>query len=129
MSTRVIAYVDKTVVKIRGVKVHGLKPVAVERALARRLGRPVRVIGVTGDSIDMDVYGLDAEAVWRNERGIIKAVSAVDGICGAEVARIASADKPTEMDIARIPAQRGAGCARERWASPADERKHHTHRR
>lgn len=115
METRIVAFVDKTVVKITGVKVRGLKPYELEQTLKNQIGRPVRVIGVTGDAIEMDIYGLEPEALYRDEQGIVKAVSMVSGITAAEVIKIASAEKSVEVSIERVPKGEYPGCAKERW--------------
>ncbi|TYP55455.1 hypothetical protein [Thermosediminibacter litoriperuensis] len=114
-NSHVIVYVDKTMVKITGVKVKGLKPFELELTLKNLIGRPVRVIGVTADSVEMDVYGLAPEAIYKNEEGIVKAVSTVSGITASDVMRIASAEKAVEVSIEEIPRGEYNGCARERW--------------
>ena len=72
------------------------------------------MIGVTGDAVDMDVYGLPPEAVLANADGIVTAVAAVDGIRATDVTRIAANDAADEVDIADIPTGEARGCARQR---------------
>ncbi|MDK2879419.1 MAG: hypothetical protein PWR06_2135 [Thermoanaerobacteraceae bacterium] len=114
-SSRVIVYVDKTIVKITGIKVKGLKPFELELALKNLINRPVRVIGVAADSVEMDIYGLAPEAIYKDEKGIIKAVSTVSGITASDVMRIDSAEKSVEVSVEEIPKGEYNGCARERW--------------
>ncbi|NLZ54755.1 MAG: hypothetical protein GX892_16755 [Thermoanaerobacteraceae bacterium] len=114
MDNQVIVYVDKTYVRITGVKVKGLKPYELEQTLKDTLQRYVRVIGVTGTSIEMDIYGLDPEAVYRDEKGIVKAISTVEGITAEDIIKIAQAEKSVEISIEDFPKDDIAGCARER---------------
>lgn len=115
METHIIAYVDKTVIKIKGLEIMGMKPFQIEEVLKEIVGRPIRVIGVTGDSIEMDVYGLEPEAILKSEEGIINAISTVEGISATDVARIDSAAKAIEIDVDKIPKGENYGCAKERW--------------
>jgi hypothetical protein len=115
METGIIGYVDKTVVKIKGLKVTGLKPYELEKKIEDVIDKRVRIIGVTGESIDMDVYGLDKSAVYENEAGIIKAISITEGITALEVIKIDSAEEIVEIDYERVPKGEYNGCARERW--------------
>lgn len=115
METYVIAHVDKTVIKIKGLEIKGMKPFQVEEVLKDIVGRPIRVIGVTGSSIEMDAYGLDPEAVLKNEDGIIKAISTIEGVSATEVAKIDSAKKALEVELDDIPKGEYSGCAKERW--------------
>ncbi len=55
----IIAYADKSVLKISGLSVKGMSTTEVEKLLQDKLQAIVRIIGVTGESIEMDVY--DAE--------------------------------------------------------------------
>ena len=110
----VIAYADKTVLKIKNLHVKSLNTNQLENLLAARLGCTVRVIGVTSQSLDLDIYGLDEEGLLKDEAGIIKAISLAEGITGAEVAKISEAHKIVSADFDEIPV-RVAGCAKERW--------------
>lgn len=119
MDAGVIAYVDKTVVKIRGLKVKGLKAHELEEKIEKVIDSRIRVIGVTGNSIDMDVYGMDKEIVFENESGIIEAISMTEGITPLEVIEISSAEKIVEVDYKDIPKGKFSGCAKERWLNIA----------
>ncbi|MEA4893039.1 MAG: hypothetical protein VB085_10845 [Peptococcaceae bacterium] len=112
----VIAYADKTVLKISGVRVKGLDTRSLEELLMKKLNSVVRVIGVTGSSVDMDVYGIDPEKLLKDEQGIIEAVSLSEGITATEVARIAEAKRIVEVDYAELEGKKRTACARERWA-------------
>ena len=129
MATRVIAYLDKTVVRITGVSVHGLDPRQLETAMGRAVGRQVRVIGVTGDAIDMDVYGLTPEAVLRDSDGIVTAVAAVEGIRAKEVVEIDANDATVRVNVADIPKGQLKSCVRERWQDLDGTSGDHTDRR
>lgn len=118
MNERVVVYADKTVLRITGIEVRGLRPQDLEKALADRLQTTVRVIGVTGDSLDVDVYGLEPDAILRDEAGTIAAVSMTPGITAGEVARIASAEKAVDVDAKNLPADEWTHCRAERWRSP-----------
>ena len=114
MDNYVIAHADKTVLRIHGLKIKGLNAAALEKTLTSRLQSVVRVIGVSGSSIDMDVYGLDEESILKDEAGIISAVSLCEGITAAEVAKIAYAKKIVPVNYDDIPV-RPESCAKERW--------------
>lgn len=114
MTDRIVAYIDKTIVKISGIKVQGIKPIEVEKLVSERIGRPIRVIGVTSDSLEMDVYGLEPEAILRDNTGIIKAISMVPGLLAADVARIDSAEKAQPVSAEELTRSGGAACPRER---------------
>lgn len=119
MEVGIIAYVDKTVVKIRGLKVTGLKPYELEKRIEDVIDSRVRIIGVTGNSIDMDIYGMDKEAIFENEAGIIEAISITEGITALDVMKIDSAEKILEVDYENIPTGEYSGCAKERWINVA----------
>ena len=117
MIARVVVYADKTVLRIRGVEVKGLKPADLETALAARLGTPVRLIGVTGHGLDLDVYGLDSEQILRDEAGVVRAVSAIPGVHASELTRIESAEKVVPVDLASLGDAPATGCRKERWTN------------
>jgi hypothetical protein len=117
MNERTIVYADKTILKITGLKIHGLKPVELEQAVARQLGSAARLIGVTGQSLELDVYGLPPESVLKDEKGLIRAISMVEGIAAGEVETMAAAQRAVEVDANNIPSHTG-GCAGERWKKP-----------
>ncbi|MFP4380457.1 MAG: hypothetical protein ACLFUS_08140 [Candidatus Sumerlaeia bacterium] len=116
----IIAFADKTVLQIEGLRVHGLRPCDLEKTLSEKLQTTVRVIGVTGESIEMDVYDLPPEAILKDEAGLIKAVSASEGIEASDVIRIASAKKAVPVDIHKLP-DGPRGCLGERWRRHAAE--------
>ncbi|MDR3560341.1 MAG: hypothetical protein P4N59_02705 [Negativicutes bacterium] len=115
MDDKIIAYVDKTIVKITGITVCGIKPNELEVAVAQRIGCPVRVIGVSSSHIQMDIYGLEPEAVMRDEEGIIKAISVMPGLTASEVAGIASAQKAREVSAEQLAGRTRGSCGKENW--------------
>lgn len=112
---KVIAYADKSVLKISGIKVRGLDTAALEKTMTEKLKTVVRVIGVTGESIDMDVYNMLPEQIMRDEDGIIRAVSAIEGVSPEEIIGIDSEDKTVSVDWDNIPEVDGQYCQAERW--------------
>ena len=112
---KVIVQVDKTVVKVTGITVKGLNIQQLEALLQEKLVSVVRVIGVTGSSIDMDVYGVEEEDIRRNADGVIQAVSLADGITLTDLAQISSVSKIKEVDIDHKPAYHQGQCMKERW--------------
>jgi hypothetical protein len=123
MDEKVIVYSDKSMLKITGIKVKGLRPPELEAKLQEVFKRPVRLIGVTGDKVEMDVYGLDGEALLQKADGVVKAISFVEGITASNVVEIASSERSIEVDIeqARRRAQEPVVCGRERWLKPEQE--------
>ena len=113
MTENIIAYVAKTIVKITGFSVKGLKPSELEKHLAGRFGCPVRVIGVSGDEIKMDIYGLEPEAILNDAQGIIKALALVPGLTALEVAKIATAEKVRVLSAEELAGIKITGCAKE----------------
>ena len=111
--TSVIVHADKTVIKITGLSVRGLDTRALEKILCDRFGTVVRVIGVTGESIEMDLYGSPDEALLQDEAGTLRAISLCEGITATEVAQMASAERIVPVDWAAVPER--TPCARERW--------------
>ena len=61
----VIVHVDKTVVKVTGLNIAGLNINQLEKVLLDKLKSVVRIIGVTGQSIEMDVYGIAEEDIQK----------------------------------------------------------------
>lgn len=113
--SQVIVQADKTVIKIHNLSVRGLNTQALENILIDKLESMVRIIGVTGSSIEMDVYGLDEEAILKDSQGFIQAISLAEGITASEVTAIAYAKKICEVDFDHIPAKEGHACMKERW--------------
>jgi hypothetical protein len=100
--------------RISGIVVHGLNTEELEKLLTKELKSVARVIGVTGQSIDMDIYGLDEENIMRDEKNLIKAVALADGITLTDLASIACSGKTTAVNAANFP-ERSGHCAGERW--------------
>lgn len=111
----IIAAADKSILKISGIQVQGLNTRDLEQRLIQRLHTLVRVIGVTGDRIEMDVYGLEPEQIRRDKQQLINAVSLVEGVSATEVCTLAVSEKIVEVDIQQLPDKPYYGCARERW--------------
>lgn len=113
--SRVIVQVDKTVVKITGIDVKGLNIQQLEALIKDKLKSVVRIIGVTGSSLEMDVYGVEEEDVLREGDGIIKAVALADGITLTDLAQISSVSKIKTVNIDDVPAYTEGQCMKERW--------------
>jgi hypothetical protein len=111
---KIIVQVDKTVIKITGLNIKGLNLQEVEKVIFNKLKSVVRIIGVTGNSIEMDVYGIEEKDILKDQRGIIKAISLADGITLSDLAQISSVKKIKGFDIQHIPEYNG-GCRGERW--------------
>ena len=111
----IIAHADKSVLKISGVEVRGLNTQQLETLLSEKLHTFVRVIGVTGENIEMDVYGIDPEQVRKNEQGLIECLVLTEGITATELTRLVCSEKIVAVDYDDIPAQPRSDCARERW--------------
>jgi len=114
---RFIVYIDKTVVKIVGLKVENVNLTNLEKNLMLILKRPVRVIGVAGDKLEFDVYNLYPEQIYRNEHNIIEAIALSEGIKGCEVARIDKAEHVPEVSLSELILKPGEedSCPSERW--------------
>jgi hypothetical protein len=115
VDNKVVVFVDKTYVRITGLQVKGLRPFELEQTLKNTLQRSIRVIGVTGNSIEMDIYGMSPETVYKDEEGIVKSISTVSGITAADVIKIAEAERTVEVSIEKFPRDQYSGCAKERW--------------
>ena len=112
----IIVYSDKTVIKVHGLNVRGLNTRELEKVLMERFHSIVRVIGVTGSSIDMDVYGIDPEMIKKDEQGLVQTISTTEGVTPTEVARLAVAERIVDVDFDKIPDMQGKDyCARQRW--------------
>lgn len=113
---RILVQVDKTVVQITGLDIKGLRIHDLEAILQQRLGALVRIIGVTGQSIEMDIYGLDEEAIAKDRDGIIQAVSLCDGITAADVVKM-NIDQIQAIDIGHLEPVEKNICMKQRWLS------------
>jgi hypothetical protein len=111
----IIAYADKSVMKISGLRVKGLNTKQLEHTLIEKLRTLVRVIGVTGEDIEMDVYDIEPDLIKRNEKGLIEAISLTEGITVTEISKLMCSEKIVEVDFDKIPDQPISGCAKERW--------------
>lgn len=116
-NAHILVQVDKTVVKITGLSVRGLDTTELERLLQQRLHSMVRVIGVTGDRLELDIYGVEDEDILRDETGIVHAVSLARGITVSDVAQMESVEKIRAVPFDRIPPHRPGQCRAERWMS------------
>lgn len=111
----IIAHADKSVLKISGVKVRGLNTRQLEELLSEKLHTFVRVIGVTGEGIEMDVYDIEPDQVRKNEQGLIECIALTEGITATELTRMSCSDKIIAVDYDEIPDEPRSACAMERW--------------
>lgn len=111
----VIVQVDKTVIKITGLTVKGLNIQELEAIIKDKLKSVVRIIGVTGSSVEMDIYGIEEEAVLKASDGLIKAISLADGLTISDVTKIASVEKIKSVDFDKLPEYQEGTCMKERW--------------
>jgi len=111
---QVVAYADKTIVKIEGVEVKGLKPEELEKKIYSIFKRPVRVVGVTSESLEMDIYDLPPERIIKDQQGIIKVLSLVPGLTATEISKISKLEKAKAVDINDIIPGSKYACAAER---------------
>jgi hypothetical protein len=112
---KVIVQVDKTVVKITGLTVKGLNIQQLEAILKEKLQSMIRIIGVTGSSLEMDVYGVEEADILRESDGFIKAISLAEGITISDLSKLSSVQKIQTVDIEAIPPYIQHGCMGERW--------------
>ena len=111
----IIAHADKSVLKISGLEVKGLNTKQLEQILGEKLHTFVRVIGVTGDNIEMDVYDVEPDQVRKNEKGLIESIVLTEGITVTELTKLSCSEKIVEVDYDSIPDQPISACAMERW--------------
>ncbi len=111
----IVAHADKSVLKISGLEVKGLNTVELERILADKLKTNVRVIGVTGDGIEMDVYDIEPEQVRKNEKGLIDCIALAEGIRVTDVTKMVCNEKIVEVEFSQIPDTPISECPREKW--------------
>lgn len=111
----IIAHADKLVMKISGLKVKGLNTKQLEEILIDKLHTFVRVIGVTGENIEMDIYDVEPEQIRKDEEGIIKSVVLADGITLTDLTKMECSEKILEVDFNGIPNEPRSNCAMERW--------------
>lgn len=113
--SQIIVQADKTVIKVSNLSIKGLNAQQLEHILINKIGSMVRIIGVTGSSIEMDVYGIDEIDILKDEEGLIKAISLADGITVDEVTKVSYAKKIRKVDFDNIPSKEGYACSVERW--------------
>ena len=113
--THIYVQVDKTVVRITGLSVQNLNIQQLEEILQQKLKTMLRIIGVTGSTLEMDVYGLDEADILRNAQGVIQAISIADGIHVSDVTQLASVRKIHSVDFDHIPEHKEGECMSERW--------------
>lgn len=113
--TKIFVQVDKTVVQITGLSVAGLNIQQLETLLQAQLKTMIRIIGVTGDSLEMDVYGLSEADVLRDRAGLIRAISLAEGICVSDVTKLSYVKEICSVDFYHIPPVDPQGCSGERW--------------
>ncbi len=111
----IIAYADKSVLKISGLSIKGMSTTQVEDLLSDKLKAFVRVIGVTGDSIEMDVYDIDPEQVRKNAEGVIDTIALAEGITVSDITNLSCSDKIVPVDFNSIPDEPISDCPMERW--------------
>lgn len=111
----IIAHADKTVLRISGLKIHGMDTRQVEELLEKKLHTFVRVIGVTGEHVEMDVYNLPPEQIAQDEQGVIHTVALAEGITATDLAKITCNKKIVDVAYDQIPDRPISDCPRERW--------------
>ena len=111
----IIAHAEKLVLKISGLEVKGLNTKMLEDILPEKLKTFVRVIGVTGEGIEMDVYGVEPEKIRRDEKGLMESIALAEGITVTDLAKMACSDKIVNVDYNSIPDEPKSSCAMERW--------------
>jgi hypothetical protein len=111
----IIAYADKTVLKVSGLQIKGMNTQQLEQHLSEKLNSFVRVIGVTGEQIEMDVYNINPEQIAKDEHGLIQAIALIEGITVTDLTAISCNEKIVDVDFNLIPNQPISDCPRERW--------------
>lgn len=114
-NTRILVQVDKTVIKVTGLSVQGLNISELEEKLQERLKSMVRIIGVSGDCLEMDVYGVEEEDILRDEDGIIRTITLARGIRVSDVTAMEHVKKIRSVPFDQIPAYHPGDCRAERW--------------
>lgn len=111
----IIAHADKSVLKISGLHVKGLNTKQLEEILSEKLNTFVRVIGVTGSGIEMDVYDIEPEQIRKNQDDIVESIVLTEGITVTDLTKIACSEKIVAVDFYSIPDKPISDCLRERW--------------
>lgn len=113
--TNIFVQVDKTVVKITGLSVKGLNIQQLEDLLQKKLKTMTRIIGVTGTSLEMDVYGVEEAEILRDADGLIRTVALAEGIRVSDVTQLSQVEKIHSVDYDHIPPYNPNHCQGERW--------------
>ena len=113
--THILVQVDKTVIRITGLSVKGLNIHELEQLLQERLKSMVRIIGVTGSCIELDVYGVEEADILRDQAGIIKTVALARGIHVSDVTAMEQVKKIKAVPFDQIPPYEEGECRAERW--------------
>ncbi len=111
----IVVHADKTVLRISGLKLKGINTKQLEELLCQRLHTYARVIGIAGDSIEMDVYNIEPERIKSDEKGLIKTIALAEGITLTDFAKIDSNEKIVDVNINDVPNEPKSDCLRERW--------------
>lgn len=111
----IFVQVDKTVVRITGLSVRGLNVQQLENLLQKKLKTMTRIIGVTGDSLEMDVYGVEEDDILRDADGMICTIALAEGIQVSDVTHLSQVKKICRVDYDHIPPYTPNQCQGERW--------------
>ena len=111
----IFVQVDKTVVKITGLSVKGLNVQQLETLLQDKLKSMTRIIGVTGTSLEMDIYGVEESEILRDAEGLIHTIALAEGIHVSDVTQLSQVEKIRSVDYEHIPPYNPRGCQGERW--------------
>ena len=115
-NSKVIVYADKNMISISGISVKGLNTTQIEEMLTESIGQNTRIIGVTTENIEMDIYGAADYKLEDIAGKLLKVISLTDEITCSDIVSIASNGKLLEVDYKNIPsAEVGGGCVGERW--------------
>lgn len=111
----IIVQVDKTVVRITGLHIKGINIQKLEQIIKEKLKSVVRIIGVTGSSIEMDIYDIEENAVLKDKDGLIKAIALAEGITINDITQICSVNKIKSVNFDNLPQYKQGQCRKERW--------------
>lgn len=115
-NNKIIAFADKTVFSISGLEIKGLNIEEIEDNLIKKFGTLVRVIGVTGEHIEMDVYGIYPEQIMKDQNEVIKAVACAEGVTLTDLAQVEKAERIVDINYDEVTPESHLYCARERWS-------------
>ena len=97
-----------------GLLIFNKIPEELEKKIYSIFKRPVRVVGVTSESLEMDIYDLPPERIIKDPQGIIKVLSLVPGLTATEISKISKLEKAKAVDINDIIPGSKYACAAER---------------